>query len=560
MRAPTRRLGAPEPVLRRSEAPALESSACSTGAPEATGQGSPNPPSGAKSIAEKTGEAATSAVREAELRSAELAGRGLHEHLVQLDRALPKVKGQALLDKLLHLERRLVAFDALPDHAKESPSFVDLLAKITPLIPPLTERLTTWVGKSSQANPWLASKLGAATSRVTAKLGALTAAAPEPPPPEATPSAALERAESALMGRGAAVRRETARLGDGSAVVRLVIEPDPKTRLGRVAERLVGHGVALIYSPDELQRSGANGAYQSSTRSVFLDRESVLEDRLSPTGLHELRHMAFHRARERGTESLFHLSFHAFSRGQLSRYSQVYQQYMSAEELSTFARNLRQHARELPVLKPGQEAPDVPSAISLRARSLVQLCAQTVDVLGRAERALDEVLSETRSPAFLRRLRDTRLVARHRASSFGEQDSVSFMIPGAYVEFPLVSERQKRLHGRAAEAREALNQAVSKHGGLLGLLGGRRELRRLRNECHQAEAELLQAIRTDLRALRERAVGLSGLASRLHEQAEAHEVLRYVSKAEPEAVRASHQALRDRLVELGSAVARATRL
>lgn len=88
---------------------------------------------------------------------------------------------------------------------------------------------------------------------------------------------------------------------------------------------------------------GSAGFSQANIRRIDLGirgaRNIALDDLITMVGKHEFKHAAFGAYRRNGIESIYHTSFMARGADTLSKRSQIYTSYMSAEELYNFANN-----------------------------------------------------------------------------------------------------------------------------------------------------------------------------------------------------------------------------
>ncbi len=313
------------------------------------------------------------------------------------------------------------------------------------------------------------------------------------------PSAALAELTQALAAQGVAHTSVDVPLDGGGSGLGLRVEPGDKG-LGKLAARVKERfGVELLYCPETLAQLGALGAYDPSTKQVFLDAETLRSGKPTATGLHELRHAHFDKLRDDGHGTPFDVTLHSRSRAPISRRSEIYGSYQSGEELATWTKDLRAAFAEVRT-SDGTPRGSFPWKLNEKLTGTLQLAHQTQDAVNRAVGVVDGLL-ELEKPRHLRtQLAESRMVT--------VKDGVVCVDKlGWQAKVPFVRPEERALLTRLDAAEQALAE-VKRSGGFLAPLTHRRELEAAKLELDAAQRAVLGHVRTRLLALGEHAAGV----------------------------------------------------
>jgi hypothetical protein len=313
------------------------------------------------------------------------------------------------------------------------------------------------------------------------------------------PSAALAELTQALQAQGVAHTIVDVPLEGGGSALGLRIEPGDEG-LGKLAARVKARfGVELLYCPETLAQLGALGAYDPSTKQVFLDAETIRKGKPTATGLHELRHAYFDTLRDEGHGTPFDVTLHSRSRAPISRRSEIYRSYQSGEELATWTKDLRAAFGEV-TTSDGTPRGAFPWKLHEKLTGTLQLTHQTQDAVGRAVGVIDGLL-ELEKPRHLRtQLAESRMVT--------VKDGVVCVDKlGWQAKVPFVRPEEKALLTRLDAAEQALAH-VKKSGGFLAPLTHRKQLEAAKLELDGAQRAVLGHVKTRLQALGEHAAGV----------------------------------------------------
>jgi hypothetical protein len=203
----------------------------------------------------------------------------------------------------------------------------------------------------------------------------------------------IEALASKLTARGTPFALIEVPLGNGLSAPAIQLLAGPKG-LGRVAARVAEqYGAELVYCPAYNHQQDAHGVFNPTQNRVYLDGRTLEDDKLSAVGRHEVRHAHFHAQRKAGkSTSLYNAEFHSTAVSGLSRRSSIYRNYQSAEELSTWGKNVRDsfEARTGKVDR---------WELKSRVSGLQEIAQQTQDVAARKLKLVDELLATQNSKA-----------------------------------------------------------------------------------------------------------------------------------------------------------------
>lgn len=203
----------------------------------------------------------------------------------------------------------------------------------------------------------------------------------------------IEALASKLTARGTPFALIEVPLGNGLSAPAIQLLAGPKG-LGRVAARVAEqYGAELVYCPAYNHQQDAHGVFNPTQNRVYLDGRTLEDDKLSAVGRHEVRHAHFHAQRKAGkSTSLYNAEFHSTAVSGLSRRSSIYRNYQSAEELSTWGKNVRDsfEARTGKVDR---------WELKSRVSGLLEIAQQTQDVAARKLKLVDELLATQSSKA-----------------------------------------------------------------------------------------------------------------------------------------------------------------
>lgn len=203
----------------------------------------------------------------------------------------------------------------------------------------------------------------------------------------------IEALASKLTARGTPFALIEVPLDNGLSAPAIQLLAGPKG-LGRVAARVAEqYGAELVYCPAYNHQQDAHGVFNPTQNRVYLDGRTLEDDKLSAVGRHEVRHAHFHAQRKAGkSTSLYNAEFHSTAVSGLSRRSSIYRNYQSAEELSTWGKNVRDsfEARTGKVDR---------WELKSRVSGLLEIAQQTQDVAARKLKLVDELLATQSSKA-----------------------------------------------------------------------------------------------------------------------------------------------------------------
>ncbi len=336
------------------------------------------------------------------------------------------------------------------------------------------------------------------------------------------PSSSVEQAMEALQKNGVPFQLITLTREDGSSVAALEIEPGSRQKgLSKVATRVAERfGARFTFSPEILADHGALGMFSPDSNRIFLDKDSILDNRLSMTGLHEVRHAYFHARRvQGGQDSIFDTFFTSRSRSPISQRCETYRQYQSGEELATWSKDIRIAFREVKS-GPADPSSPFPWTLQTKAKGTYQLAIQTQEASTRALRVADDLLATKGSRALRQKLEDTPYMRANR-----ETGAVTIDVLGFGAHLPFVTPEEKVLFTRLADAEDNLAAVRKKAGVLAPLVLGKSDTAAKR-ELYAAQRAVLEMAREKLIGLRDFAAKLEAEVTPLHERMSMLAVLR----------------------------------
>jgi hypothetical protein len=318
-----------------------------------------------------------------------------------LERALAALSAARPTEQVSGVDRLVARLAAAEQGLAGTPHAGEARASVAAALPALRTTLAPEPGsKLDKALARLASAAGAPPTTTPSTNGApvLVSASGLPAAKLGDSELGLGRVEiealaSKLTARGTPFALIEVPLGNGLSAPAIQLLAGPKG-LGRVAARVAEqYGAELVYCPAYNHQQDAHGVFNPTQNRVYLDGRTLEDDKLSAVGRHEVRHAHFHAQRKAGkSTSLYNAEFHSTAVSGLSRRSSIYRNYQSAEELSTWGKNVRDsfEARTGKVDR---------WELKSRVSGLQEIAQQTQDVAARKLKLVDELLATQSSKA-----------------------------------------------------------------------------------------------------------------------------------------------------------------
>ena len=318
-----------------------------------------------------------------------------------LERALAALSAARPAEQVSGVDRLVARLAAAEQGLAGTPHAGEARATVAAALPALRTTLAPEPGsKLDKALARLASAAGAPPTTTPSTNGApvLVSASGLPAAKLGDSELGLGRVEiealaSKLTARGTPFALIEVPLGNGLSAPAIQLLAGPKG-LGRVAARVAEqYGAELVYCPAYNHQQDAHGVFNPTQNRVYLDGRTLEDDKLSAVGRHEVRHAHFHAQRKAGkSTSLYNAEFHSTAVSGLSRRSSIYRNYQSAEELSTWGKNVRDsfEARTGKVDR---------WELKSRVSGLQEIAQQTQDVAARKLKLVDELLATQSSKA-----------------------------------------------------------------------------------------------------------------------------------------------------------------
>jgi hypothetical protein len=318
-----------------------------------------------------------------------------------IERALAALSAARPAEQVSGVDRLVARLAAAEQGLAGTPHAGEARATVAAALPALRTTLAPEPGsKLDKALVRLASAAGATHTTTPSTNGApvLASASAQPAAKLGDSELGLGRVEiealaSKLTARGTPFALIEVPLGNGLSAPAIQLLAGPKG-LGRVAARVAEqYGAELVYCPAYNHQQDAHGVFNPTQNRVYLDGRTLEDDKLSAVGRHEVRHAHFHAQRKAGkSTSLYNAEFHSTAVSGLSRRSSIYRNYQSAEELSTWGKNVRDsfEARTGKVDR---------WELKSRVSGLLEIAQQTQDVAARKLKLVDELLATQSSKA-----------------------------------------------------------------------------------------------------------------------------------------------------------------
>lgn len=318
-----------------------------------------------------------------------------------LERALVALSTARPAEQVSSVDRLVARLTAAEQGLAGTPNAGEARATVAAALPALRTALTPEPGsKLDKALARLAAAAGSPLTTTPSTSGApvLASASGLPAAKLGDSELGLGRVEiealaSKLTARGTPFALIEVPLGNGLSAPAIQLLAGPKG-LGRVAARVAEqYGAELVYCPAYNHQQDAHGVFNPTQNRVYLDGRTLEDDKLSAVGRHEVRHAHFHAQRKAGkSTSLYNAEFHSTAVSGLSRRSSIYRNYQSAEELSTWGKNVRDsfEARTGKVDR---------WELKSRVSGLLEIAQQTQDVAARKLKLVDELLATQSSKA-----------------------------------------------------------------------------------------------------------------------------------------------------------------
>lgn len=318
-----------------------------------------------------------------------------------LERALAALSAARPTEQVSGVDRLVARLAAAEQGLAGTPHAGEARASVAAALPALRTTLAPEPGsKLDKALARLASAAGAPPTTTPGTSGAPVLASTSGLPAAKLGDSELglgrveiEALASKLTARGTPFALIEVPLGNGLSAPAIQLLAGPKG-LGRVAARVAEqYGAELVYCPAYNHQQDAQGVFNPTQNRVYLDGRTLEDDKLSAVGRHEVRHAHFHAQRKAGkSTSLYNAEFHSTAVSGLSRRSSIYRNYQSAEELSTWGKNVRDsfEARTGKVDR---------WELKSRVSGLQEIAQQTQDVAARKLKLVDDLLATQSSKA-----------------------------------------------------------------------------------------------------------------------------------------------------------------